>query len=87
MIAGMFSVEARRFRNIRRKKKAFATAVLLAPLTTVAPASAQQAKPIDVPLLVTYGAEAPTREGDPTHRQIIYIELPDTLEDRGVRYR
>ncbi|WP_346910546.1 hypothetical protein [uncultured Roseibium sp.] len=78
----MFSVEARRFGKIRRKKPVVATAVLLAPLAMVAPASAQQAKPIDVPLLVTYGADAPTREGDPTHRQIIYIELPDTLEDR-----
>ena len=82
MIAGMYSVEARRFVDFCRKKTAAATALLLASLIAATPVSAQQAKPIDVPLLVTYGADAPTREGDPTHRQIIYIEIPDTLKER-----
>ncbi|HET9069984.1 MAG TPA: hypothetical protein VFN28_15190, partial [Amaricoccus sp.] len=34
------------------------------------------------PLLVVYGPEAPTREGDPDHLERLFISLPADLADR-----
>lgn len=81
MIAGMSLVEACRFFSKVRNALVLATPFALALLAPPS-VSAQSAKPIDVPLLVTYGADAPSREGDPTHRQIIYIDLPASLTER-----
>ncbi|MEJ8473672.1 PKD domain-containing protein [Roseibium algae] len=84
MVAGMYLIKA----HLEKMKRAFnhvrviAVGIACATLLANSPAYAQSSKPIDVPLLVTYGAEAPTREGDPTHRQIIYIEVPKTLKQR-----
>ncbi|WP_157961589.1 PKD domain-containing protein [Acuticoccus kandeliae] len=36
----------------------------------------------DTPLLVTYGAGAPTREGDPDFHQSVYFSLPADFQDR-----
>jgi large repetitive protein len=36
----------------------------------------------DAPLVVTYGPEASTAEGDPDFREVIFLSVPDGLEDR-----
>ena len=50
-------------------------------LALAAPASAQ-VDPGPAPLLVVYGPEAPTREGDPDHVERLFISLPADLADR-----
>ena len=36
----------------------------------------------ETPLVVTYGPEASTAEGDPDFREVIFLSVPDGLEDR-----
>jgi len=36
----------------------------------------------EAPLVVTYGPEASTAEGDPDFREVIFLSVPDGLEDR-----
>ncbi len=43
-------------------------------------ATAQEAS--QPPLLVTYGPQAGTREGDPDYRQVIYLSVPNNVKDR-----
>jgi PKD repeat protein len=78
----MYRVEARRRNRRPRTGLSFALLLCAGLLTAISSLAARAAEPIDLPLLVTYGLEAPSREGDPTHRQVIYIELPDSLTER-----
>ncbi len=78
----MYSVEARRKNRICRSGLAAAFAFLSGFAGLSGPAASEEGRPIEAPLLVTYGTDAPHREGDPTHRQIIYIDLPDGLQER-----
>ena len=50
-------------------------------LALAAPAWAQ-VEPGPAPLLVVYGPEAPTREGDPDHMERLFISVPADLADR-----
>ena len=36
----------------------------------------------ETPLVVTYGPEAATAEGDPDFREVIFLSVPEGLEDR-----
>jgi hypothetical protein len=36
----------------------------------------------EAPLVVTYGPNASTAEGDPDFREVIFLSVPDGLEDR-----
>jgi PKD repeat protein len=47
-------------------------------LLTVAAAAAQAD---EAPLLVVYGQDAPTREGDEDHREVIYVSVPAALAE------
>lgn len=49
-------------------------------LIAIALGAAASAQP--VPLMVVYGPEAPTREGDPDHVERIYVRVPADLPDR-----
>ncbi len=84
MVAGMYLVKAHlgKARHALWRRRPLATGLAFLASLCATPLNAQTAKPIDVPLLVTYGMEAPTREGDPTHRQVIYIEVPADLNER-----
>ena len=53
--------------------------ILLLMLILVLLASASHAQ--ETSIMVTYGAQAPTREGDNDFIQVIYIELPQSLTD------
>jgi PKD repeat protein len=53
-------------------------AVLLASLPAAAPGVCAQ----PAPLMVVYGPEAPTREGDADHMERLYLSVPADLEDR-----
>lgn len=79
IVAGMYRVHAWRLRTVWFG--IFGLAIGIAAILG-ARALAQDASPIETPLLVTYGQDAPTREGDPTHKQIVYIDLPASLTDR-----
>ena len=50
-------------------------------LALTAPALAQ-VEPRPAPLLVVYGPEAPSREGDPDHVERLFISVPADLADR-----
>ena len=50
-------------------------------LALTAPALAQ-VQPGPAPLLVVYGPEAPSREGDPDHVERLFISVPADLADR-----
>jgi large repetitive protein len=36
----------------------------------------------EVPLSVTYGPRASTAEGDPDHREVIFLSVPDDIQER-----
>jgi large repetitive protein len=36
----------------------------------------------ETPLSVTYGPKASTGEGDPDHREVIFLSVPDSVQDR-----
>ena len=78
MVAGMFGVNAK----LGVRARLMALPVMAAVSVCPQAASAQTARPFDAPLMVTYGAAAPTREGDPTHTQIIYLAVPADLKER-----
>lgn len=80
----MYRVEAFDLKafKIVRKLSGLVTKTALASAVLLSSAWGQSASPIDVPLLITYGPEAGTREGDPTYSQVIYLELPEDLKER-----
>ncbi|ADZ71986.1 PKD domain-containing protein [Polymorphum gilvum] len=77
----MYVVDANRLTR-RAGRRAKGWAVALATVLCAGSAQAQDNRPIDVPLLVTYGKDAPSREGDPTNRQVIYLSLPAETNER-----
>ena len=57
-------------------RRLIGTAVLVAGLATAA-----SAQPVS-PLMVVYGPEAPSREGDPDHLEQVLLSLPADFSDR-----
>lgn len=84
MEAGMYLVEAKPMHPFTVLKRGLQVLVLafLCILVFRGSGWAQDIRPQSGPLLITYGADAPTREGDPTFNQVIYIEVPDGLRER-----
>jgi len=67
----------------RAARMACVSALTIAGILALVPATAgAQGASEGPPLLTTYGSRAPTGEGDPTYRQVIYFAVPEKTAER-----
>jgi PKD repeat protein len=55
--------------------------LLIFSLTLLFTGRISAAESLDIPLLVTYGSQASTAEGDHDYREVIFLRVPDAIEE------